>query len=74
MIKFVFLKDFIPRTFELFSPKKGPGYSLKSLGKDCVSGFTVGIVALPLAMAFSIAAGGTPAQGLYTAISAGFFI
>jgi SulP family sulfate permease len=32
------------------------------------------VVALPLAMAFSIAAGGTPAQGLYTAILAGFFI
>ncbi|MDR1596285.1 MAG: STAS domain-containing protein [Treponema sp.] len=73
-MKLVSLKDFIPRTFEVFSKKRGQGYSLKSLGKDCVSGFTVGIVALPLAMAFSIAAGGTPAQGLYTAIAAGFFI
>ncbi|MDR2739740.1 MAG: STAS domain-containing protein [Treponema sp.] len=73
-MKFTSLKDFIPRTFEVFSKKRGQGYSLKSLGKDCISGFTVGIVALPLAMAFSIAAGGTPAQGLYTAIAAGFFI
>jgi SulP family sulfate permease len=74
IMKLISLKDFIPRTFEVFSKKKGRDYSLKSLGKDCVSGFTVGIVALPLAMAFSIAAGGTPAQGLYTAIAAGFFI
>jgi SulP family sulfate permease len=74
IMKFVSFKDFIPRTFEVFSQKRGQGYSLKSLGKDCISGFTVGIVALPLAMAFSIAAGGTPAQGLYTAIAAGFFI
>ncbi|MDR2101700.1 MAG: STAS domain-containing protein [Treponema sp.] len=71
---FVSLRDFIPRTFELFSKGEGKGYSLSSFGKDCAAGITVGIVALPLAMAFSIAAGGTPAQGLYTAIWAGFFI
>ncbi|GHV32859.1 sodium-independent anion transporter [Spirochaetia bacterium] len=71
LAKLVSLKDFIPRTFELFSKQ---GYSRQSFGKDCISGVTVGIVALPLAMAFSIAAGGTPAQGLYTAIAAGFFI
>jgi SulP family sulfate permease len=70
--KLASLRDFIPRTFELFS--KQEKYSLKHFGKDCVSGVTVGIVALPLAMAFSIAAGGSPAQGLYTAIAAGFFI
>ncbi|WP_041611470.1 SulP family inorganic anion transporter [Treponema primitia] len=73
-LKLAYLRDFIPRTFELFSKKEGGGYSLKSLSKDCISGITVGIVALPLAMAFSIAAGGTPAQGLYTTIAAGFFI
>ncbi|GHV74654.1 sodium-independent anion transporter [Spirochaetia bacterium] len=71
LAKLVSLKDFIPRTFELFSKK---AYSFQSLGKDCIAGVTVGIVALPLAMAFSIAAGGSPAQGLYTAIAAGFFI
>jgi SulP family sulfate permease len=73
-LKLVSLRDFIPRTFELFSKGEGKGYSWASLGKDCIAGLTVGIVALPLAMAFSIAAGGTPAQGLYTAIWAGFFI
>ncbi|GHV76742.1 sodium-independent anion transporter [Spirochaetia bacterium] len=76
LAKLVSLKDFIPRTFELFSKQGSPvkAYSLQSLGKDCIAGVTVGIVALPLAMAFSIAAGGSPAQGLYTAIAAGFFI
>ena len=73
-LKLVSLEDFIPRTFELFSKGAGKGYSWASFGKDCIAGLTVGIVALPLAMAFSIAAGGTPAQGLYTAIWAGFFI
>ncbi|GHV63134.1 sodium-independent anion transporter [Spirochaetia bacterium] len=70
----VSLRDFIPRTFELFEKGEGKGYSWNSFGKDCLAGLIVGIVALPLAMAFSIAAGGTPAQGLYTAIIAGFCI
>ncbi|MDR2658812.1 MAG: sulfate permease [Spirochaetaceae bacterium] len=70
---FVKLQNLVPRMAELFY-KKGAGYSLNSFGKDCVSGVIVGIVAMPLAMAFSIAAGGTPAQGLYTAIVAGFCV
>ena len=69
----VSVKDFIPRTVELFQRGEGRGYSLAALGKDCVAGLTVGVVALPLAMAMSIAIGGSPAQGLYTAIVAGFF-
>ncbi|MDR0876464.1 MAG: STAS domain-containing protein [Treponema sp.] len=71
--KLISLKDFIPRTFEIFSRGEN-GYSWKSFGRDSLAGLIVGIVALPLAMAFSIAAGGTPAQGLYTAIIAGFCI
>ncbi|AEF80580.1 SulP family inorganic anion transporter [Leadbettera azotonutricia] len=70
----VSLKDFIPRSFEIFSRKNGKGYDWASFGKDCLAGVTVGVVALPLAMAFSISAGGTPAQGLYTAITAGFLV
>ncbi|GHT68287.1 sodium-independent anion transporter [Spirochaetia bacterium] len=70
----VSFRDFIPRTFELFQKGEGKGYSWNSFGKDLLAGLIVGIVALPLAMAFSIAAGGTPAQGLYTAIIAGFCI
>jgi SulP family sulfate permease len=41
------------------------------LAPNIVAGVIVGIVAMPLAMAFAIASGATPAQGLYTAIVAG---
>ncbi|MET3106106.1 SulP family sulfate permease [Oxalobacteraceae bacterium GrIS 2.11] len=49
-------------------------YSSSRLSKDIIAGLTVGIVALPLAMAFGIASGVTPAAGIFTAIIAGFFI
>lgn len=41
---------------------------------DLASGLTVGVIALPLAIGFGIASGVTPAQGLWTAIIAGFLI
>jgi MFS superfamily sulfate permease-like transporter len=41
-------------------------------GKNIIAGIIVGVVALPLAMAFAIASGAKPEQGLYTAIVAGF--
>jgi len=41
---------------------------------DLLAGLTVGLVALPLAMAFGIASGVTPQAGLYTAVVAGFLI
>ena len=41
-------------------------------GKDIIAGIIVVVVALPLAMAFAIASGAKPEQGLYTAIVAGF--
>src|SRR4051812_44349145 len=46
-------------------------YSLRDFGADLLAGVTVGLVALPLAMAFGIASGVTPQAGLYTAIVAG---
>jgi len=49
-------------------------YSRKDLGADVLAGLTVGLVALPLAMAFGIASGVTPQAGLYTAIVAGGII
>src|SRR5476649_1943749 len=49
-------------------------YSKRKFFSDLIAGITVGIVALPLAMAFAIASGATPQQGLYTAILAGFLI
>src|SRR2546430_17710899 len=49
-------------------------YSRHDLGADVLAGVTVGLVALPLAMAFGIASGGPPQAGLYTAIVAGGLI
>ncbi len=49
-------------------------YSMGKLVKDMGAGATVGIVALPLAMAFAIASGLKPEAGLWTAIIAGFLI
>ncbi len=50
------------------------GYSRAQLVADLGAGVTVGIVALPLAMAFAIASGLKPEQGIFTAIVAGFLI
>jgi len=50
------------------------GYSLKHFANDLIAGVITGIVALPLAIAFAIASGVSPEQGLYTAIIAGFII
>jgi len=50
------------------------GYSRSDLTRDTLAGVVVGIVALPLAIAFGIASGVRPEQGLYTAIVAGFLI
>lgn len=49
-------------------------YNLKKLREDTIAGITVGLVALPLAMAFAIASGVRPEAGLFTAIVAGFLI
>ena len=50
------------------------GYTREQLSADIASGITVGVVALPLAMAFAIASGLKPEAGLFTAIIAGFII
>src|SRR3954454_9218330 len=49
-------------------------YDARRFGADVGAGVTVGIVALPLAMAFAIASGVKPEQGIFTAIIAGFLI
>lgn len=64
-----FWNEFIPKSWIFFN-----NYSWKFLKHDLIAGITVGIVALPLAMAFAIAAGLSPETGLYTAIVAGFLI
>lgn len=50
------------------------GYTRRDFISDLIAGVTVGLVALPLAMAFGIASGVTPQAGLYTAVVAGFLI
>ncbi len=50
------------------------GYTFAQFKADCVAGLIVGIVALPLAIAFAIASGVSPERGLFTAIVAGFLI
>ena len=50
------------------------GYTLKKFGQDLLAGSIVGVVALPLAIAFAIASGVTPDRGFMTAIFAGFLI
>jgi SulP family sulfate permease len=59
----------LPRSIECLRD-----YSISKLSQDLVAGLTVGLVALPLAMAFAIASGVPPQAGLYTAVVAGFLI
>ena len=49
-------------------------YTLNKFARDVIAGITVGLVALPLAMAFSIASGLTPQAGIYCAVVTGFLI
>ena len=49
-------------------------YTREKFVSDLIAGVTVGLVALPLAMAFAIASGVPPQAGLYTAVVAGFLI
>ena len=62
---------FSPKFFHLF--KKGR-YDKNRFVSDLIAGIMVGIIALPLAIAFGIASGVSPQQGLVTAIVAGFLI
>jgi SulP family sulfate permease len=56
------LLGFLPRSIECLRQ----GYTLSTFLHDLVAGLTVGLVALPLAMAFAIASGVSPQAGLYT--------
>ena len=61
--------DFKPK---LISALKN--YSLSRFKSDLIAGIVVGIVALPLAVAFAIASGVNPSVGLITAIIGGFLV
>lgn len=61
---------FLPKTWSLF--KKG--LLTKNLSNDIFAGIIVGIVALPLAIAFAVASGVSPEKGIITAVVAGLII
>src|ERR1700746_1695665 len=61
--------DWLPKSVQCLKDYNG-----RKFAADLVVGITVGLVALPLAMAFAIASGVPPQAGLYTAIIAGFLI
>ena len=58
-----------PKLFSIYKD-----YSRALFKKDLFAGVTVGIVAIPLAMAFAIASGLPPERGLFTAVIAGFLV
>ena len=60
---------FLPASFSALKH-----YSVQTLTADVVAGVTVGLVALPLAMAFAISSGMTPQAGIYCAVVTGFLI
>jgi SulP family sulfate permease len=64
------MPEFVPKLWSLLRQ----GIPAVQLRRDVQAGMVVGIVALPLAIAFGIASGVTPVQGLVTAIVAGFLI
>src|SRR6266702_4264498 len=61
--------SFRPKLFETLKD-----YNPRGFLTDLTAGVTVGIVALPLAMAFAIASGVKPEAGIFTAVIAGFII
>lgn len=63
-------KDFIPKSIVCFRE----GYTKEFFVNDLFAGISVGVIALPLALAFAIASGVAPERGLFTAIVAGFLI
>src|SRR5882724_2666896 len=63
--------DFVPKSFVCLFREP---YNFLLFRKDLQAGVTVGIIALPLAMAFAIASGVGPERGIFTAIVAGFLI
>ncbi len=63
-------KNFTPKLVEVLRK----GYGKNEFRRDSIAGLTVAVISIPLALALAIASGVSPAQGLYTAIVAGFFI
>ena len=68
-MKLKFMSEFQPKLIDSLKT-----YTKEKFMADLMSGIIVGIVALPLAIAFGIASGVSPEKGIYTAIIAGFII
>ena len=64
------VEQFVPKSIVCLRE----GYGHEFFLNDLLAGLTVGVIALPLAIAFAIASHVRPEQGLYTAIIAGFVI
>jgi len=64
------LPEWLPRSIQTIAS----GYDRRTFVADLIAGLTVGLVALPLAMAFAIASGLTPQAGIYCAIITGLII
>lgn len=64
------IEEYIPKSWICWRE----GYTRKILIDDIFAGISVGVIALPLALAFAIGSGVAPEQGLFTAIIAGFLI
>ena len=62
-------QKWLPKSFIVLK-----NYSRSDFSADLIAGVTVGLVALPLAMAFAIASGVPPQAGIYSAVIAGFLI
>src|SRR3990172_5207426 len=69
-INFKLPTDLTPKLITIFKE----GYSKQTFTADLISGVIIGIVALPLAIAFGIASGVKPEQGLFSAIIAGIVV
>ena len=63
------MNEYKPRIFSALK-----NYTWQQFLKDLISGIIVAVIALPLSIAFGIASGVTPEQGLYTAIFGGFMV
>jgi len=64
-------KNLLPKLFTILREE---GYSLNLFYKDLLAGIVVGILSIPMSLAFAIASGARPEQGLYTALVSGFFV
>lgn len=67
---FKFIQEYIPKSVICFRE----GYTRELFWQDLFAGLSVGVIALPLALAFAIGSGVAPERGLYTVIIAGFLI